>query len=120
MKITEERSGAGVPAFSAQGELRLLSTSRAWLAAAQHLGSAEPTGSPKLWGRHGCMGAVGQTCRNDTKEAEEDLVLQQRGEQVEGFQNTANRSWEQEKLFPEKENKPLPWLRGQTYTMANN
>lgn len=120
MKITEERSGASVPAFPLQGKLRLLPASRARVATAQHLASAEPRGSLKLLGHRGCRGAIGQICRNDTEEAEENLVLQHRGKQVEGFQNAANRSWKQEKLFTEKENKPLPWLRGQTYTMANN
>lgn len=52
--------------------------------------------------------------------AEEDLMLWQRGKQAEGFQNAANRSCEQEKLFPVKENKALPLLRGQTYTVAKN
>lgn len=89
------------------GGLRLLPTSRAWLVAAQHLGSAEPRGSPKLWGH--CAEMI--PGRNDTGEAGEDLVLQQRGEQVEGFKNPANRSWEQEKLFLEEKNKPLVWLR---------
>lgn len=52
--------------------------------------------------------------------AEQDLALQQSGEQVEGSQNAVNRNWEQEQLFPQTENNPLVQLRGQTDTTANN